>query len=102
MKYVKENLDYNSKIELVTDENAYYWQYVLLGYVNKEEKFINNPAGQRELTTKWVYLENKVNEVDYMVYFNKSKRYEEMKDIMFENAEIIYENNAGGILKYKK
>lgn len=101
LRYVKDNLDYNSKIEVVTDENAYYWQYVLLRYVNKEDYFKENPRGQMELTIKWQLLENKINKVDYIVYFNKSEKYNELKDKMFENSEIIFENSAGGILKYK-
>lgn len=101
LTWVDKNLDYNKQIEFVTDENAYYWQYVLLSYVNKEEYFINNPHGQYELTTKWFYTEEKITNSDYyMVYFNKSKKFSELKGKLFENAEIIYENEAGGVLKY--
>lgn len=103
LEYVKNNLDLSdSKIEFVTDENAYYWQYVLLNYINKEDKFIGKAGGQRELTTKWVYLENKIKKVDYIVYFNKSERYKKMENKLFEDSEIIYENESGGILKYNK
>lgn len=102
LRYVRDNLDYNSKIEVVTDENAYYWQYVLLRYINKEEFLREISAGQRELKTKLVRLEEKINKVDYMVYFNRSEKYNELKDKLFENSEIIFENSAGGILKYKK
>ena len=70
--------------------------------MNKEVYFKGKSFGQAELTTKWVSLEKKINKVDYMVYFKKSKRYQEMKDILFENAQIIYQNEAGGILKYNK
>lgn len=101
LRYVRNNLNYNSKIEVVTDENAYYWQYVLLRYINKEEVFIEKPRGQSELTTKWKLLNKKINKVDYMVYFNRSEKYNKLKDKMFENSEIIFENSAGGILKYK-
>lgn len=101
LRYVRDNLDYNSKIEVIADENAYYWQYVLLRYINKEEFLREKSAGQRELKTKLVRLEEKINKVDYMVYFNRSEKYNELKDKLFENSEIIYENSAGGILKYK-
>ena len=44
----------------------------------------------------------KVGIVDYMIYFNRSDYYEEAKDILFENGEIIYQNEMGGIIKYNK
>lgn len=101
LSWVNENLDYSEQIEFVTDENAYYWQYVLLRYVNKEEYFVNNPCGQAELTTKYFYTEEKITNSDYyMVYFNKSEKFNKLKDKLFEYAEIIYENEAGGVLKY--
>ena len=99
---MKNNLDLNLKIEFITDENAYYWQYVLLDYIYKEGKFVGKSGGQGELTTKWAYLEKKVKNIDYMVYFKKTQRYKKMEDILFDNAEIIYENEAGGILKYNR
>ena len=39
-----------------------------------------------------------------MVYFKRSYYYQNAKDILeqvlFENGEIIFENSAGGIIKY--
>lgn len=101
LRYVKDNLDYNSKIEVIADENAYYWQYVLLDYVNKEEEYKNKPGLQAELRIKWQILDEKINKVDYIVYFNKSEKYKELEDKLFENSEIIYENSSGGIIRYK-
>ena len=100
LRYIKENIDYSKKIEVVTDENAYYWQYVLLRYINKEDFY--KYGGQNSLTLKWSKLEEKINNVDYIVYFKNTERYEELRDKLFENAKIIYENDAGGILKYNK
>lgn len=42
----------------------------------------------------------KINNVDYIVYFNRSKMFNLLKNEynLFEN--VIYENEAGGILKY--
>ncbi len=37
-----------------------------------------------------------------MIYFTKSEFYEKTKETLFENAEKIYENEAGGILKYNR
>ena len=82
--------------------DAYYWQYVLLRYVNKEKGYEEKMGGQSELTTKYVLLGKKINKVDYMVYFNKSERYSQLKDKLFENSEVIFENSAGGVIRYKK
>ena len=100
LKYVKENMNPSMKIEIVTDENAYYWQYAILRYVNKEEEYRYIDVGQEELTDKWERLEEKVNKVDYIVYFNKTDKYMELEDRLFENAEIIFKNSVGGVIKY--
>lgn len=99
--YAKENLNYDSKIEVAANDSAYYWAYVLLDYINKGEEFENRYGGQTELMKSWKSLPHKINKVDYIIYFNKDYTYDELKDKLFENAEIIYENSAGGILKYK-
>ena len=57
--------------------------------------------GQNKLNLKVYLLPQKINNVDYIVYFKKSDIYNKMKDKMFQNSEIIYENKSGGILKYK-
>lgn len=101
IRYAKENLDYNSKIEVVEDEQPNYWAYVLLRYINHEE-LTDYYWGQNKLNCKRFLLEQNINKVDYMIYFFKSQQYEGLKDKLFKNAEIIYQNEAGGILKYNK
>lgn len=104
MEYAKENLNLNSKIEIIGDHRTYYWSYVLLEYVNIQEEY-KEIRGQKLLSTKWEDLMEKgINsqETDYVIYFNKSYLYKNLKKQLFENAEIIYENDAGGILKYNK
>ena len=102
MEYAKENLNFNSKIEIIADHRTYYWAYVLLEYVNIQEEY-EEIRGQTLLSTKWEDLMKngiKTEENDYLIYFNKSKLFKSSKEQLFENAEIIYENSSGGILKY--
>ena len=102
LMYARENLNYNSKIEVVTEGIPYYWSYVMLRYINYEPILDMTNQGQRKLNLKSHYLYNKIENVDYMIYFNRSQRYSELKNRLFTNAEIIYENEAGGILKYNR
>ena len=102
LMYARKNLDYNSKIEVVTEGIQYYWSYVLLRYCNYEPVMDRIEYGQYKLNLKVYYLYNKINNVDYMIYFNRSQKYNQLKDRLFANSEIIYENEAGGILKYIK
>jgi len=102
LMYARKNLNYKSKIEVVSEGIQYYWSYALLRYVNYEPILDTVTAGQRKLNLKSYYLYNKINRVDYMIYFNRSYRYNQLKDRLFKNAEIIYENEAGGILKYNR
>lgn len=106
IKYAKKSLDFTRRIEIISDHKAYYWAYPLLRYTDKDEIFnTSNYGGQPKLERKWANLSNKLrkeNEMDYIIYFKKSNLYKKLKNIIFENSEIIYENEAGGILKYNK
>lgn len=102
LRYAKENLDFdNDTIEFMGDPEQLFWEYGLLGYVNYDD-FLVDPqyGGQDRLTLKAINAHEKIGKVDYMVYFNKSDFYKEVEDIIFENGEVIYENDAGGIIKY--
>ena len=47
-----------------------------------------------------IYVGERANKVDYVVYFNRGYFYKYWKDKLWENAEVIYENADGGILQY--
>lgn len=60
--------------------------------------------GQTLLEKKFINLENKITsgeKLDYIIYFNKSGVYDTLEDEIFKNSEVIFENDAGGIVKYK-
>ena len=59
-----------------------------------------NIVGERKLSIKMMYVGKRAGKVDYMIYFNRGYFYNYYKDVLTENAEIVYENEAGGILKY--
>jgi len=101
LKHAKENLDFNSKIEIVADEQSNYWTYALLRYINEDSES-KKYRGQKKLNVKMVLVPTKINEVDYIIYFNRTNMYKKCKFRLFINADIIYENEAGGIIKYKK
>lgn len=45
---------------------------------------------------------NKIGKVDYIIYFKKAEFYIKTKEKLFDRAEIIYENEDGGIVKYNR
>lgn len=100
IKFTKNNLNYNKKIGIIADEQPNYWAYVLLRYSNEDDN--NKYWGQDKLNYRRYMLEKNIDQYDYIIYFNKSKMYDKLKNDIFENAETIYENSAGGILKYNK
>lgn len=105
MKYAKENLDFNTKIDIVSNHRTYFWSYVLLEYVNVDEEYRNKYGGQNLLQKNLERIRREgidKQETDYVIYFNKSRTYKLLKSKLFENSEIIFENEAGGILRYKK
>ena len=103
MKYAKANLDFeNSQIEVMGDSEQLLWGYDLLRYVNYEEFFKTVTYGQFRLAIKAQTAHEKIGKVDYMIYFNRSYYFNQAKDKVFEDGEIIFENEAGGIIKYNK
>ena len=102
IKYAKENIDFSKeKVEVMGNSEQLYWTYSFLNYVN-HDNFFENPKynGQNKLTLKAMRAYQKIGIVDYMIYFNRSKYYEQAEDEVFLNGEIIYKNDAGGIIKY--
>ena len=56
---------------------------------------------QKGLSTIQENLNETFSKNDFVVYFTRSQKYTELKAELFKDAEIVYENYAGGILKYK-
>jgi len=103
LKYAKENLDFNKdKIEIMGDSEQIFWAYGMIRKINYDD-FLDDPqyGGQDRLTLKAMTAYKKIGKVDYMIYFNQSYYYNQVKDLIFENGEVIYENDAGGIIKYE-
>lgn len=100
LMYARENLDYDQKIEILSDDTT--WTYVLLRYINKEPAFEGKFLGERYLIEKLFLLEENVKKADYIIYFNNSYIFKYFESIVFKNAETIYENEYGGIIKCKK
>ena len=104
ISYAKENLDFSKRIEVVSEHKAYYWFYALVGYTDRDELYQQRKIlGQKLLEIKCYNVDNKIKEkkLDYVIYFNKSGRYKDLENKIFKNAEVIYKNEAGGIVKYK-
>lgn len=107
LKYAKDNIDFSKEdLELICDPMQMYWSYDLLHYINYEDwldvyNVTHNPP-EYKFNAKLLSAVQKVGEVDYMVYFKKCNIYNMKKDILFEGGEIIFENEAGGIIKYDK
>ena len=101
LKYVKNNINPSNDIDVVADEGTYCWTHSLVNCISNENEYKEFVQGEKALATKCFYIDQKIDKVDYMIYFKKSKKYNRIKDKLFEDSEIIFENSAGGILKYK-
>ena len=74
-----------------------FWGYALTKRINDDEP---NYWGKEKIEQKMIYVGRRAQKVDYVVYFNKGQFYQLWKNILWKNAEKVYENEAGGILKY--
>ncbi len=96
LRYVKDNINEDKKIEFAGEPEQGYWAYSILRRLNDDDK----RTGEAKLTFKMIYVGERANKVDYVVYFNRGYFYKYWKDKLWENAEVIYENADGGILQY--
>ena len=107
LKYVRDNLDYNKKIEFLGNRHQILWGYSILKYINYTDgldDITGNNIGQQRLLSKLRDLEINLENADYLVYFNRSIFYEyySKKLDLMKNGEIIYQNDLGGVIKYTK
>lgn len=98
LKYVIDNIPEDKKTEIAGDPEQVYWSYVMLQRINDDEP---KRYGQNKLTWKTVFVGERAGKVEYVVYFNRGYFYKYWKEELWENAEMVYENEAGGILQYK-
>ena len=103
--YAKNNLDYSKHIEVLTDDMKFYWVYVLMRHIDPGSEGLNR--GQSGLNIQLRNLKKNIQKADYLIYFTNRyysniKLYDKYKDTIFEGAEVVYQNSAGGILKYNR
>lgn len=102
LRYVYKNCNLpDSHVEIVGDPEQLYWASSMLRYVN-QDNLTGKYGGENLLNIKYTRLPDKIGTADYMVYFKKSTSYEILKNDLFENSEIVYQNEDGGIIKYTK
>ena len=102
LRYVYKNCNLpNSHVEIVGDPEQLYWASSMLRYVNQDD-LTEKHGGEKLLNLKYTRLPDKIGTADYMVYFKKSTSYKILENDLFVNSEIVYQNEAGGIIKYNK
>ncbi len=101
LKYFKDNIGFEKKVELIGNSEQGYWSYALTKYV-QNEKGILSQKGQFALDVKMLRTKYDIYEADYIIYFNRTKRYKSLKDIIHSLGDIIFSNEYGGIVKCKE
>ena len=87
----------DSKTEIAGDIEQGQWAYSMTRIMNDDDKKHN---GVQKIEYKMIYVGKRAGKVDYLIYFNRGKYYQFYKEKLMKNAEVIYENGSGGILKY--
>lgn len=100
LKYLKDNISYDNKVEIVGDMEQGYWAYTLTRYLNNKFQDYTT-KGQNGLTLKMINVKNDINSADYIIYFNRTDHYKALKQRIHELGDIIFENSSGGIVKCK-
>lgn len=100
LKYLKDNISYDNKVEIVGDMEQGYWAYTLTRYLNNKEQEYTG-KGQNGLTLKMINAKNDIEKADYIIYFNRTDYYKSLKERIHELGNIVFENSSGGIVKCK-
>lgn len=101
LKYFRDNISYENKVEIIGDLEQGYWAYTLTRYVNNKNGEITN-RGQDGLTLKIVKAKDNIEEADYIIYFNRTTRYKKNKEKIHSLGNTIFENEYGGIVMCTK
>lgn len=101
LKYLKDNISYDNKVEIVGDMEQGYWAYTLTRYLNNKEQEYTG-KGQNGLTLKMINAKNDIEKADYIIYFNRTDYYKSLKERIHELGNIVFENSSGGIVKCYK
>lgn len=88
----------DSKVEVAGDIEQGFWAYSITRRINNDDKHY----GVEKLEYKMMSVGERAGKVDYVLYFNRGEYYQVYKKELWVNAELVYENDAGGILKYNK
>lgn len=99
LKYLKDNISYDNKIEVVSELEQGYWTYVLTRYIQNKDEIYKGLSGQDTLTKKTLAVKENIENADYVVYFNRSRLYKYLKERIHNLGDIIFENEYGGIIK---
>ncbi len=97
LKYAKENLEQDKLIEVAGNPEQGYWAYAITRRINDDEPKIR---GETKLSVKMAHVGKRAGKVDYMIYFNRGFFYKYYQEVLLKDTEVVYENSAGGILKY--
>ena len=98
LKYFKDNISYENKVEVVGDMEQGYWAYTLTRYVNNKDDKITG-RGQYGLTMKMVRTLKDIDDADYIIYFNRTSLYKALQQRIHKLGNVIFENKYGGIVK---
>lgn len=98
LKYFKDNISYENKVEVVGDMEQGYWAYTLTRYVNNKDDKITG-RGQYGLTMKMVRTLKDIDDADYIIYFNRTSLYKALQQRIHKLGNVIFENEYGGIVK---
>ena len=98
LKYAKDNIPIESNLEVAGSVEQGFWTNSIVKPVDKDGKYI----GRADQETYLIIVGLRVNKADYLIYFNRGYYYKLWKRLIWHNAEVVYQNSAGGILKYNK
>ncbi len=88
---IKLNFENNNTL-IIGDQRQEFWFWAIFEYKFKENL-------SYETTTNNVYDWNN-GKYEYLILFNRSGYYQDFKNILNSEHEVIYENKSGAILKY--
>lgn len=98
LKYLKDNISFDNKVEIIGDMEQGYWAYTLTRYLNNKDNYYTS-KGQNGLTIKMLNAKDDIEDADYILYFNRTNYYKKLEKRIHELGDIIFENASGGIVK---
>lgn len=98
IKYIRKEINLEDNYLFVGEPEQIYWWYSFTEEL-KENDVTKKYGGYNKFNYVFWEYKNLINSSEYIIYLNNTLAYEIHKQLIWDNAEEIFSNSIGGVVK---